>query len=124
MSSPKITMGCSSNVFVRVMNFEHSGDVEMGHSHSFDHLTLLSSGSIQVDVNGVSSEFVAPHLVFIKKNTVHKITALTDNTVVSCIHALRVNDAGDILDPDMIPAGVNPMTISKPVAVWEQKYEE
>jgi len=123
MSSPKITVGCLSNVFVRVLSFERSGDIEVGHSHPFDHFTLLSSGSLQVEVDGVSTNFVAPHLIFIKKNTIHRLTALEDKTVVSCIHALRTNDAGDILDPDMIPDGVNPMTIAKPVAVWEQKTE-
>ena len=32
------------------MHFQNKGDVELGHSHHFDHGTLVSSGSVLVEI--------------------------------------------------------------------------
>ena len=42
-----------------------------------------------------------PHLLWSKKNARHIITALEDNTVASCIHALRDMD-DTIVSPEFI----------------------
>lgn len=115
MSAPEVKIGCVANLFSRMMRFEKAGDVELGHTHQFDHLTLLASGSLRVVVDGVASEFTAPHMIYIHKDKVHELTALTDETVAYCIHALHDKDTGEILDPSMIPAGVDPLTRSMPV---------
>lgn len=89
------------------MHFEKAGDIEQGHTHNFDHLTLLASGSLRVTVEGKATEFKAPHMIYIHKDKKHELVALEDNTVAYCIHALRgSNTTGDILDPAMIPDGV------------------
>jgi hypothetical protein len=86
------------------MHFLKKGDVEHGHTHRYDHMTLLASGSLKVTIEGVSTEFVAPYMIYIRKDKNHILEALEDNTVAYCIHALRNNDgSGDIMDPDMIP---------------------
>jgi quercetin dioxygenase-like cupin family protein len=87
------------------MHFASSGDQEIGHKHPYNHLTLLAKGSLTVGVNGEETSFVAPHMIYIKANTVHMLTAQSDNTVAYCIHALR-EESGDIIDPNMVPAGV------------------
>lgn len=104
---PKIFIGCVSNLFSRQMHFESKGDTEFGHTHNHDHLTLLASGRLKVTVEGQDTEFTAPHMIFIKADKHHILEALEDNTVAYCIHALREKDgSGDILDPSMIPNGV------------------
>jgi hypothetical protein len=40
-------------------------------------------------------------MVFIDKNLFHRLTALEDNTVCSCIHAVKTMD-GNIIDPDFL----------------------
>lgn len=106
--TPEIQIGCVSNLWSRQMTFKKAGDKEHGHKHFFDHLTLLASGSLQVEVEGATSVYRAPAMIFIHKDHNHELTALEDNTVAYCIHALRGdNTTGDILDPDMIPKGVN-----------------
>lgn len=106
MSSPKIKVMCISNVYTRLMHFQNEGDIELGHSHDFDHGTLVSSGSLLVETinpktNDVISQKVvdAPNFVFIEKHKFHRLTALADDTVCACIHALRTND-GELLEPD------------------------
>lgn len=108
MPYPKINIGCVANLYSRQMHFEKAGDIEIGHKHQFDHLTLLANGSLKVVVEGQETVFKAPHMIYIHKDKVHELTALEDNTVAFCIHALRDgNGVDDILDPEMIPKGVN-----------------
>lgn len=108
MNRPDITIGCVSNIWSRQMHFKKTGDTELGHKHTYDHLTLLAHGKLKVTVNNKDvTIFEAPHMIFIEKDTEHMLEALVDNTVAYCIHALRDKDkSGDILDPNMIPAGI------------------
>jgi len=105
MSSPIIKLISLSNVYTRMMHFVKKGDTEMGHKHTFDHATLISSGSVLYEVLSDAGEvqysktFTAPDMVFVDKGRFHRITSLEDNTVCGCIHALRtVGD--DIIPPD------------------------
>ena len=111
MSSHPITkLTCVSNLWIRMMHFQKAGDHNEGHEHNYDHITLLSRGSVEVDVGGQKTVFKAPHLIFIAKGKSHYITALEDDTVASCVHALRTGEREeDILDPDQIPAGIDPI---------------
>jgi quercetin dioxygenase-like cupin family protein len=95
-----------------MMHFKQAGDMEMGHMHQFDHLTLLAKGKLKVTVEGVATEFTAPHMIYIRADKVHELVALADETVAYCIHALRDKENNDILDPSMIPAGVNPLSMA------------
>jgi quercetin dioxygenase-like cupin family protein len=117
MSQPIVRIGCVANLFSRMMRFQKAGDIEIGHMHQFDHLTLLAKGKLKVTVEGVATEFIAPHMIYIHKDKVHELEALTDETVAYCIHALRNKDNNEILDPSMIPAGVNPLSMAGPVCV-------
>jgi len=85
------------------MYFLKAGDVEQGHRHTFDHATLLSSGRLKIEIlddeNNVQAEkiFTAPDFIFIGKDDIHRLTALEDNTIAVCIHAMRD------LDENIIP---------------------
>jgi quercetin dioxygenase-like cupin family protein len=108
MSQPQINMSCVANLFARMMHFKKAGDIEHGHTHQFDHLTLLASGKLKVTVDGNETIFQAPHMIYIHKDKNHELVALEDNTVAYCIHALRDgNEIDDILDTSMIPKGVS-----------------
>jgi mannose-6-phosphate isomerase-like protein (cupin superfamily) len=115
IGSPEITIGCVANLWSRMMHFRHAGDIELGHTHQFDHLTLLAKGRLQVTVEGNVSEFSAPTMIYIKADKNHELVALEADTVAYCIHALHDKETGDILDPAMIPKGINPVTISMPI---------
>lgn len=115
-NGPEVMLGCVANLWSKMMHFQKAGDMEQGHSHLFDHLTLLANGSMAVEVNGTTTEFKAPHMIYIRAGQVHQLTALEDNTLAYCIHALRDGDrVEDIVDPSMIPANTNPYTYAKPL---------
>ena len=116
MSNPEINIGCVANLYSRQMHFKKIGDIEIGHKHPFDHLTLLASGSLKIKVNNKETIFKAPHMIYIAKDLVHELTSLENNTLAFCIHPLRDgNGVDDILDPAMIPEGVDPMILCKPL---------
>ena len=106
MKPAEIAVGGVANVYSRQMFFRHAGDYEQGHTHEFDHLTLLASGSLRVTVDGQVTVFKAPHMIYIHKDKMHELVALEDNTVAFCIHALRDME-GNVIDPTMVPNGVN-----------------
>lgn len=106
MSHPDIQIMACSNVYIRMMHFNNIGDIEVGHSHTYDHATVLSSGSVKYEVldgfagNVVSEKiFTAPDMIFVEKDKFHRITAMQNNTVCSCTHALRSVDE-DLIPPD------------------------
>lgn len=107
----KVALGLVANLWTRQMHFEKAGDIESGHAHQFDHCTLLAKGSLTVTVDGNSKDFVAPQMIYIKAGKYHELKALEDDTVAFCIHALREKETGDIISPDMLPAGVQPQEV-------------
>jgi hypothetical protein len=116
VNNPEVKIGCVANLYSRMMRFEKAGDIEVGHTHQFDHLTLLAKGRLKVTVEGVPTVFTAPHMIYIRKDKVHELEALTDETVAYCIHALRDGEGvDDIIDPSMVPNGVDVMTMAQPL---------
>ena len=106
-NKPYVAISCVSNVFIKQMTFAEAGDFECGHSHVFDHVTLLASGKLRLTALGKSTDFTAPHHIFIKAGVEHELLALEANTVVHCIHALRDGErVEDIIDPASVPTHV------------------
>lgn len=107
MAKPKVKIIAISNVYARCMYFENKGDVELGHYHTYDHGTLVSSGSFLVemlnddDVVIASKTFATPSFIFINKLKKHKITALENKSTAVCIHAMR-DIEGNILSSDFL----------------------
>jgi hypothetical protein len=102
---PNVQITCVGSIFSKQMHFLRVGDAEQGHAHTFDHITLLSSGRIRLTALGTTSEFSAPHQIYIKAGVEHELTALEDNTIVYCIHPLRERDLAEVIvDPASLPA--------------------
>lgn len=113
MSYPNTKITCVKNLWLRQMFFEKAGDANEGHTHNYDHITLLAHGSVKVHVDGNTTEFKAPHMIYIQKGKSHFIEALEDGTIAYCVHALRDAESEDILDPDQIPLGIDYMSFGK-----------
>lgn len=127
--SPDIKLMALSNVFTRLMHFKKKGDVEHGHFHSYDHATMVSAGSVSVDMyheDGVTCTtriFTAPTMIYIQKDRKHKLTALEDGTVCACIHALRTVDNA-LIDPDFLIEPINLNSDGKLTQAVIDKYNQ
>jgi len=106
MTAPQSKISLVANTWVKQMSFAKAGDINDGHTHIFDHQTLLAKGKVKVTVNGKDSEFTAPTIIFIRAGFEHQIEALEDDTICYCIHAIRDGErVEDIIDPADIPEG-------------------
>lgn len=111
-SETKPMISIVSNCWVKQMKFEKQGHRHKGHSHTFDHQSLLAAGSVECVVNGTASVHKAPTIIYIRAGLSHGFTALEDNTVMYCIHPLRDGErVEDIIAPEMVPNGVMPLVV-------------
>lgn len=117
MALPENKFTCVSNIWLRQMVFKNKGDANEGHKHTYDHVTLVAYGSVRVHVDGKTSDFVAPQMIYIKQGKSHFIEALEDNTIAFCVHALRDKDTGDVIAQDQIPLGIDALVsgMAKPL---------
>jgi hypothetical protein len=129
MAAPEIKIIALSNIFSRMMFFKNKGDTENGHKHTFDHATQVSHGSVLVEVlddNGKvtsSRVFESPTMVFIDKDKYHRLIALEDQTVCSCIHAIKTTD-GEIVDPDFLIEPLWSTNKGEVVSLVKEKYDK
>ena len=91
--------GCYGNVWIRQKKFLKVGEKIRGHKHNYDHVSLLASGKVRVEVDDNVREFEGPTFLVISKDKMHTVTALTDDVLWYCIFANRdVN--GEVFDPE------------------------
>jgi len=91
-------LGYFGNIWVRQNVLSKAGDTFGGHKHHFDHVSLLTKGSVTVKVDGSDPKnFTAPTFIIIRKEHEHEFIALEDDTNWYCVFALRDLD-GDITD--------------------------
>ena len=76
------------------------GHFAITHSHKYDHLSILASGRVVVEVDGRRSEYAAPACINILADQKHSILALED-CVWFCVHATDETDA-DLVDEVLI----------------------
>ena len=84
----------SGNVFIRPNTLEAVGDVVEGHTHHFDHTTIVFRGAIHVKAKlptgaVIERDFHAPSHCLIKAEVMHEITALEPNTEFWCVYSHR-----------------------------------
>ena len=115
-----IELGYFGNIWVR-QNMLTKGQSHPGHVHYFDHVTLLAKGSVRVEVEGKEpKEFKAPTFIVIKKELIHKMIGLEDDTVYYCVFALR--DVNGEVVGDIYGAQHDPLCASDaPDDYWEDK---
>jgi hypothetical protein len=113
-------LGYFGNIWVRQNLLERTGDTAGGHAHYHDHVTLLTSGAVEVTVEGHDPKvFHAPTFIVIRKEHRHKIVALEDNTNYYCVFALRDVDGNvtEIYDNNHDPLSA----MNAPDDYWDNK---
>ncbi len=92
----------SGNIFIRPNVLEHQGQVNKGHTHNFDHTTIVFTGAVRVtcttpDGREYTQDYHAPAHFLVKANYSHRIEALEDKTVYWCVYSHR-NAQGDVIE--------------------------
>lgn len=89
-----ITHHFGGGVYIKETHFK-AGDWGEKHTHSFEHLSVLVSGRVQLTVDNVSVELVGPQILTVQADKIHQVKCLTD-TVWLCCHST------DCTDPEKI----------------------
>lgn len=100
------------------MHFDRAGDSVQGHTHNFDHVTLILTGAVRIKYRRQTAdgkielqgerEFRAPNKLYdasaepafalIRANVMHEIIALEDNTHCWCVFAHRDPTTGEVVE--------------------------
>jgi len=101
---PECKVSVVSNQWVKQMEFMSAGDTMEGHSHTFDHNTLLAIGEFEVTIEGEVYEYSSPRILVIRKNLIHSIKCTSNYGLAFCLHILRDGEkVEDIIDPKDLP---------------------
>lgn len=115
---PTVKHHFSSGVYAKETRLP-AGLTIISHRHKYDHLSILASGRVRVDVEGpaysMKSEFAAPACIQIPAGHHHMIAALEDSTWY-CIHATDVADEKAIDETLIAEPNMNSV-----VQLWEGK---
>lgn len=91
-------VGYYGNIWVRQNYIPKANTAIPGHTHHFDHVTLLVSGKVEVKIEGHEpKQFSAPTFIVINKDLHHEFKSLEDGTLYYCIFALRDHE-GNVMD--------------------------
>ena len=80
----------SSGVYTKQMMLP-KGHFVVSHAHTYDHLSILASGTVIVKTDEGSQVYFAPACITIQKHVNHLITAVEDAHWF-CIHATTETD--------------------------------
>ena len=84
----------SGNIYIRRVRLAKAGDVLHGHTHNFDHTTIVFTGAVHVHATceagcNKKQDFAAPSHFLVRKDWRHEITALVDGTEFWCVYSHR-----------------------------------
>lgn len=95
----------SGNIYIRPNQLPSKGDRVDGHTHNFDHTTIVFKGAVHVratlpDGRVIERDFTAPSHFLVRADVAHEITALTENTEFWCVYAHRTPQ-GDVVQENV-----------------------
>jgi len=84
----------SGNIHIRPNPLPKVGDGVEGHTHNFDHTTIVFKGAVHVKAtlpNGtvIEQDFHAPAHFLVRADVKHAIHALVDDTEFWCVYSHR-----------------------------------
>lgn len=85
----------SGGVYCKEMLIPEDCEVQ-SHRHVFDHMSVLTRGSVIVELDGIHTVYYAPSVIEIKAGSDHKITPVNGDAHWLCIHATDCTDEESI----------------------------
>lgn len=106
-----MSLGYFGNIWVRQNDLNSVGATTKGHMHAFDHVSMLTTGTVKVTVDGCEpTVFSAPTFIIIRKEHAHTFEAVTPKVTWFCVFALR-DFEGEVIE-DLYGREHDPMSYS------------
>ena len=90
----------SDGVYAKQMSLPKD-HVAQSHRHNYSHLSILASGKVIVDCEGIKTQYTAPACLEIKAEIQHEIYALEDS-IFYCVHQVLPDYDLDKIDEVLI----------------------
>lgn len=93
----------AGNIFVKLMVLAKAGDRIFGHVHTYDHITLIATGTVIMKQGAKETLIEAPQLVITPAGLKHEFVCILP-ALVCCTHAIRDGaDEHDVADVSITP---------------------
>lgn len=87
----------ADGLFAKSTTFPCAGMIAPMHSHEYPHLSIIASGAVEVEKDGVPmGRFDAPAIIYIEAQAKHLFKTLDIFTTVVCVHNSDRCEAGEI----------------------------
>ena len=84
-------------IFAKSTTFPRAGMIAPQHAHTYDHLSVIASGAVEVEKDGKSLGYYgAPSVIRIEARSKHLFRVLKPETTVICVHNADRCEAGEI----------------------------
>jgi len=93
----------ADQVFIKQIPLRSKGTLVKGHSHTYDHISLLATGAVSMFIEDkFVADYIAPCGILVPKNIKHEFISLADNTILYCIHNTHSNEYDELEDALLI----------------------
>ena len=93
---PSVREFSADGIFVAQICIAKSGTLTPQHSHSYDHMTFLAKGIVNVyRADALMEHIQAPSFIMIPAYTKHLFETLVDDVILLCIH--NISRSGKIV---------------------------
>ena len=116
---PEVEFTIQDKIFIKQMFMARAGTFVPQHSHSYEHASMLATGSVRVwQDDELKGDFKAPIPINIPAGVKHTFMSLEPNTLVLCIHnieraldrigasAVDIHEHAESINPKIIQEGV------------------
>lgn len=91
-----IGQGQEKGVYAKELHIP-AGFLLVSHSHGYDHLSVLASGTVQITIGGKTETMTGPRAITIRAGEPHTLRAVT-KAVWFCIHPTDETDVAKVDD--------------------------
>lgn len=109
----------AGNIFVKLMTLDSPGKKIRGHAHTYDHVTLIATGSVWMRKEGIEERHDAPKLVITPAGIEHEFECIEGPALICCTHAIRDGALEhEVADPSIRPQEGLDLMQQFPLATW------
>lgn len=82
-------------IYCKLMRIKEDHEV-VSHKHNYDHLSMLFSGCVIVEADGVQKTYWSPDVIEIKAGIDHSVIAVNGPAIWGCTHATDCTDVSKV----------------------------
>lgn len=104
---PDVEIHIVDGIFIKQIFIKRKGAYMPQHSHVYDHMSMVATGSVEVTIEGeLLGIYRAPTGILIRANKKHLFRTLEPDTTIYCIHNIKDAEGMEIAEEHNFPTEV------------------